>query len=99
MEKASFHRLVQKDLQSAISHYDEAGGSKLGDRFFEEVEIAISRIEQNPNRHHYSDGGLRKVALRSFPYHFLYESDSVMIWIAVLRHDKRHPNFGLSRKK
>jgi len=99
MADTRFHRLIQKDLKSAISHYDEAGGSKLGDRFFGEVEIAIARIENNPSGHHFSDGGLRKVALRSFPYHFLYEADSNIIWIAVLRHDRRHPNFGLSRKK
>jgi hypothetical protein len=58
MAELSYHRLIQKDLKSAIHHYDEEGGSKLGDRFFDEVEVAISRIEQNPNGHHFSDGGL-----------------------------------------
>jgi plasmid stabilization system protein ParE len=94
-----YHRLIQKDLSSAISHYDQEGGTKLGDRFFDEIESAICKIEQNPTGHHFSDGGLRRVQLRTFPYHFLYEADSTLIRIAVLRHDKRHPNFGLQRKK
>ena len=82
-----------------MSHYDQEGGTKLGDRFFDEIESAICKIEQNPTGHHFSDGGLRRVQLRTFPYHFLYEADSTLIRIAVLRHDKRHPNFGLQRKK
>ena len=99
MPELIYHRLIQKDIKSAITHYDEEGGTKLGDRFFDEVEVAVSRIENNPTGHHFSDGGLRRVTLKSFPYHFLYEVDFGIIWIAVLRHDKRHPNFGLRRKK
>lgn len=33
-----------------------------------------------------------------FPYHFLYEEDQRKIRFLVLRHDKRHPNFGLRRR-
>ena len=99
MPQIIYHRLIQRDLKSALDHYDNEGGTKLGDRFFIEVEIALSAIIKNPQGHHFSDGGLRRVSLKSFPYHFLYEADDEVVWIAVLRHDKRHPNFGLRRKK
>jgi len=29
-----FHRLIKKDLRTALAYYDAAGGEKLGDRFF-----------------------------------------------------------------
>ncbi len=99
MREVFFHRLVNRDLRDALDYYEGKGGSKLGDKFYLEAEIAVAEIEANPTGHHFSDGGLRRVALDSFPYHFLYEVDSRYIWIPVLRHDRRHPRFGLTRKK
>jgi len=99
MPQLIYHRLIQRDLQSALGYYDGVGGPKLGDRFFSEVEAAVAAIMRNPQGHHFSDGGLRRVSLGSFPYHILYEADDEIIWVAVLRHDRRHPNFGLRRKQ
>lgn len=94
----AYHRLISKDLRSALAYYEAEGGTKLADRFFEEAENAIRSILDQPTGHHFSDGGLRRTPLKSFPYHFLYEVDDSMIWIAVLRHDRRHPGFGLRRQ-
>lgn len=99
MPQLIYHRLIQRDLRSALDYYDREGGVKLGDRFFNEVEFSISEVMKNPQGNHFSDGGLRRVSLKSFPYHFLYEVGDEIIWVAVLRHDRRHPNFGLRRKK
>lgn len=93
-----YHRHIQKDLRSALAFYDEAGGSKLGERFFGEVEEAVARVLQNPKSFHHVTRDLRRVSLGSFPYHFLYEEDERRVRFLVLRHDKRHPSFGLSRK-
>jgi hypothetical protein len=38
------------------------------------------------------------VNLERFPYHFLYDTHAEFIFIFVVRHDKRHPSFGLRRK-
>src|SRR6478735_3952299 len=99
MARIIYHRLVQRDLGSALDYYDAEGAAKLADRFFADVEATILTIEQNPASHHFSDGGLRRASLGSFPYHFLYEVDAETIWIAVLRHERRHPKFGLRRQK
>ena len=99
MPELIYHRLIQRDLRTALDYYDGEGGVKLGDRFFSEVEAAVASIMKNPQGHHFSDAGLRRVSLSSFPYHFLYEAGDEIVWIAVLRHDRRHPNFGLRRKK
>ncbi|MGI9244224.1 MAG: type II toxin-antitoxin system RelE/ParE family toxin [Verrucomicrobiales bacterium] len=99
MPQVIYHRLIDRDIRCALEYYESEGGSPLADRFFSEVEATLEEIEVRPTSHHFSDGGLRKATLDSFPYHILYEVDSEAIWIAVLRHDRRHPNFGLRRKR
>lgn len=93
-----FHRLIQKDLSSALAFYEAEGGRRLGDRFFAEAEMIISKVAQNPKRFHFIEEGLRRVAFNTFPYHFLYEETLLTVRFLVLRHDKRHPRFGLSRR-
>ena len=95
----AFHRLVPRDLRAALSYYEREGGSTLADRFFSEVEQCIERIHHRPEGHHFSEVGYRRASLKTFPYHILYEVDSYGIWIAILRNDRRHPNYGLRRQK
>jgi mRNA-degrading endonuclease RelE of RelBE toxin-antitoxin system len=99
MYQVIYHRLVQKDIHSALDYYDREGGSKLGDQFFFGNSVSGYRYRKEPLRHHFSDGELRRSSLKSFPYHILYEVDDAVIWVAVLRHDRRRPSFGLRRKK
>ena len=94
-----FHRLIQSDLKAALSYYDAEGGSKLGDRFFEDAEATVARVIHHPRGFHYIEENLRRRAsLSSFPYHFIYEETAGHIRFLVLRHDKRHPKFGLRRR-
>ncbi|MFO1490965.1 MAG: type II toxin-antitoxin system RelE/ParE family toxin [Kiritimatiellia bacterium] len=94
-----FHELIKKDLRAALSYYDAEGGSRLGDRFFEEVEAIVAKVIGNPRGFHFVAEGLRRAALASFPYHFLYEEDESHVQFLVLRHDKRHPGLGMKRHK
>ena len=93
-----FHRRIQKDIRSALVFYDEEGGPKLGDRFFAEAEQASLEVIRNPEVFHFIASGLRRAPLRSFPYHFVFEIVGSEIRFLVLRHDKRHPDFGLQRR-
>lgn len=95
-----FHRLINRDFSIAIDWYESEGGVALGDRFFDEAEIIVQSIEENPKGFHFSDGGFRRAALKSFPYHFLYEYEEGLdfLRVLVLRHDQRHPSYGLRRR-
>lgn len=95
-----YHRWVQKDLSAAISYYDSEGGTKLGDRFFEEAEATAAKVIENPRRFHFVEEGdiRRRASLRSFPYHWIFEEKPSLLKFLVLRHDKRHPSFGLRRR-
>lgn len=94
-----YHRLVVRDLRMALNYYELEGGTKLADRFFAEVEEGVAKIIAQPTAHYFSDDGYRRKALRSFPYHILYEVDALSIWIGILRHDRRHPSYGMRRKR
>jgi hypothetical protein len=67
MMEVIYHRLVVLDLRVALDYYELEGGSNLADRFFTEVEESAARIISHPTGHHFSDGGYRRVGLRSFP--------------------------------
>jgi hypothetical protein len=94
-----FHQQIKRDLRTSLSFYDTEGGSKLGDRFFAEVEVIVAEISRNPRMFHFVDAGLRRAALTTFPYHFLFEEGDGFVHLLVLRHDKRHPAFGLKRRR
>jgi plasmid stabilization system protein ParE len=96
--KFSLHPRVQRDLRAALAYYHEEGGPELADRFFEEAEAVVEMVKRNPQGCHFIAEGLRRASFQSFPYHFLYEQSPLKVRILVLRHDKRHPDFGLRRR-
>lgn len=93
-----FHRLVQKDLRAVLRYYEEEGGPVLADRFFAELEMLVSKIVREPHRFHLAPNGLRRANMTNFPYHFLFRENPEVVRIFVLRHHRRHPDFGLGRK-
>ncbi|WP_367873600.1 hypothetical protein [Luteolibacter sp. Populi] len=96
--KVIYHRGIKRDLRSALTFYEQEGGGKLEDRFFAEAEETVASVLRNPQRYHYIARDLRRAALSSFPYHFVFEEDVRRIRFLVLRHDKQHPRFGLGRR-
>jgi len=92
-----FHRLVQRDTNGILRYYTEEVGRQLADRFFRAFIVTVERAQKNPNRYHPIRGVIRRANISGFPYHFLYRKMSNGIRVLVLRHDKRHPNFGINR--
>ena len=95
--KLHFHRAVQTDLRLALEYFDREGGTKLGDRFFAEVEATKDRIASDPTRFGFFRGDIRRARLRVFRYQFLFRIVGDEVRVLVLRHNRRHPEFGLSR--
>ena len=93
-----YHRLFQRDVNSAVRYYDGEVGPELGDRFFAELERTVERAVANPKRFHFIAEGLRRACLKDFPYHILYEESGTKLKFLVLRHDRRHPSYGLNRR-
>jgi plasmid stabilization system protein ParE len=95
--KLIYHRSVQSDVSAVLAHYDEVGGPALGDAFFAELMAYVGLVLENPARFHPVDGDLRRANLSRFPYHFLYRIYGDTVRILVVRHNQRHPDYGIKR--
>lgn len=98
MPKIIFHRLIRKDLEGVLSYYERESGPELATRFFETFVDVAEKALNDPRRFHLAEGVLRRANLPGFPYHFLYREKPFGIRVLVLRHDRRHPDFGLRRR-
>ncbi len=91
------HPKLADDIRSAAMHYEEIS-ERILSAFWSELDSLLASIERSPRGHHYDSSGLRRANIRKFPYHLLYEVDENSIFFVVFRHDKRHPDYGISRR-
>ena len=95
--KVVYHPRVRKDVSQAQRRYDRIS-VRLGDEFWEELMALIDKAASNPLRYRIYSEPLRRANLKRFPYHFLFRVVSEGIRVTVIRHNKRHPGFGLDRR-
>lgn len=91
------HPKLAEDIRDVAMHYAEISERVLSS-FWKELESVIATIEKNPRSQHFDSCGLRRANLRKFPYHLLYDIEDDNVFILVLRHDRRHPSYGIERK-
>ncbi len=95
----SFHPAVQRDFNDAIAHYAAEGGDHLADRFEAEFRLCLTAIKSGPTQFPPYHGSplFRRVRLKSFPYLIVYRSTSASARVTLLKHERRHPLYGLQR--
>ncbi len=91
------HPKLADDIRDAAMHYAEISARVLS-AFWSELDLVLASVEKNPRSHHFDSCGLRRANFRKFPYHLLYEIEGESIFLVVLRHDRRHPNYGVNRR-
>lgn len=96
--KLSFHRRVQAEVDEAVDWYEEQSAG-LGEDFFAKFKDALAQIEARPEGFSFwlASSSVRRVKLRRFPYDVLYEIRSGRVRVLCLRHEKRHPRYGIGR--
>lgn len=92
-----FHPAVAEDLAEAVRRYDPVS-HRLADELLEEFRRLVAAAMQNPGRFHAIGKGFRRVNLKRFPYHFLYREISGGIRVTLVRHHRRHPDYGMDRE-
>lgn len=94
-----FHPAVQQDFNHAIAHYEAEGGGHLADRFETEFRAALSAVKAGPTRFAFYHRSLifRRIRLDNFPYLIVYRGTANVIRITLLKHERRHPLFGMQR--
>ncbi len=95
--RVAYHPAVQRDVNGILRYYDDIS-PRLGDELWTELMSCIEAASQNPERFHFADRGLRRVNLQRFPYHFLFRMLPGKIRVTVVRHNKRHPDYGIKRR-
>lgn len=95
-----YHPLVQKDLNEILTYYESEVGLEVADRFESEFRLAIAAIKDAP-RHfpfYQRQRRYRRCLLATFPHVILFREAGSHVRIMVLKHVKRAPSFGLSRR-
>lgn len=92
-----YHPEVEQDIAEALEFYDGISRN-LGDEFKEELRHFIALAASKPRRFHPISARFRRANLRRFPYHFLYRELPEGIRITLVRHHKRHPDYGMTRE-
>ena len=78
MKPATLRPLAEQDLVDAARHYSQAGGVKLGERFFDAALAALLPIERMPGLGSPRLGelceipGLRSWRVKRFPVQWFY---------------------------
>jgi hypothetical protein len=94
--RVEYHPAVQQDVAEAMRRY-KAVSERLADDFRSELRLIIAIACANPNRFHPVKPGFRRANLNRFPYHFIYREIREGIRVTLVRHHRRHPEFGMNR--
>jgi plasmid stabilization system protein ParE len=98
--KLTFHPAVQDDFNSAVAYYEQAAGGYVADRFEAEIRQTLAAIAANPRRFAFYGATRiwRRARPRFFPYVIVYREWVDSVRVLVIKHEKRHPGFGMRRK-
>lgn len=94
-----FHPRVQHDINEVLDYYGDKSLT-AADRFWDDLHLRFQEIEQHPGRFPYLHParGLRRAKLSRFPYLIVCYEGLSGIKIICVKHEKRHPAFGMSRR-
>ena len=86
------------ELLDSISYYSSAHPD-LGRRFKEEVERCILCVGENPDLRGIRPSGYRRINLHIFPYYIPYITRNNILWVLVVAHAHRKPEYWIRRGK
>ena len=98
MKPVIVHPRARAEWDSGMGFY-EARVPGLGLDFHRQVERAIQKIRQHPQRWPlHSDARFRRYVLKRFPYSIFYMERANDIWIVAVAHAKRRPDYWTRRQ-
>ncbi len=85
-------------MDGILSYYREKASTAVAERFFGIFLQFVDQALMKPESFHTISSVLRRANFPGFPYHFPYRQTSLGIRVLVLRHNRRHPSYGLKRQ-
>lgn len=96
--RVEYHPALEAELGEIRDYYNDRS-SRLGDEFVDEFERQVLRIASMPTRWMIVRGDTRRALMKRFPYVILYRLlEESVIRITVVKHECRHPAYGIHRK-
>ncbi|HEY6292106.1 MAG TPA: type II toxin-antitoxin system RelE/ParE family toxin [Terriglobia bacterium] len=95
--RLTFHNAAERELTDAAAYYDNSSPG-LGASFIDDVELAITQIEQYPESGYLLNRVVRRVLLRRFPYAVMYSVSPDEIRILAIANLKRRPFYWQGRR-
>jgi len=96
--RIEYHPAIEGELREIRDYYNKCS-PRLGDDFVDEFERQVLRISAMPGRWMIVRGDIRRALMKRFPYVILFRSlEDTAIRITVIKHERRHPGYGLRRK-
>lgn len=96
--KGSAVSLRLKPLAKIMEYYEQAAEVRLADEFYREFKRMVDSATDRPRSFAIRKGEIRRVNLRRFPFHFLFRVKGDAMRVLVVRHHRRDPSFGMSRR-
>lgn len=98
--RLEFHPAVQKDFNEALDYYGAAGGVHLADRFEAEFRTSLAAVKADPTRFPFyqKSDRFRRIRMKNFPFVIVYHERVTAIRVTLLKHERRHPRFGMARR-
>lgn len=94
--KVRFLALAQKELDDAVSWYNEQA-KELGKEFLDELDRAIRRSAAFPLSNSEIEPGLRRCLLARFPYGLIYGLEDDAMTVVAVAHLHREPRYWSDR--
>ncbi len=96
--RVEYHPSLHAELAQVRDYY-ESQSCGLGQDFVDEFERQVLKILAMPERWMIVRAGLRRSLMKRFPYVIFFRIiEYDVIRITVVKHEKRHPSFGMLRK-
>lgn len=98
--RVEFHPALQQDFKEALEHYEREGGIHLAERFESEFRGCLKALQAAPRQFSFylKSKSFRRIRLETFPFVLVYREKANVVRILVLKHERRHPRFGMTRQ-
>lgn len=98
--RLSYHPATQRDVNEILDYYRTEGGDALADRFYADLMARLDDVASRPERFapYLGHAVFRRARLRRFPHVIVFRILRDCIRVTVIKHEKRHPAFGMGRR-
>ncbi len=93
-----YHPAIEHELREIIEYYNLCSQG-LGLEFLNEFERQILKIASLPTQWRIAEDDIRRALMKRFPYVIYFRVlKNDILRVTVVKHQRRHPDYGLNRK-